>query len=206
MKQLVLSFLFIVATFITFSQEEDTPKRPSKDEETGHFRRENIYIGGGVGLGFSSNTFGNNFNFGVTPEVGYSLTNWLDMGVSINLNYYSYNYSDGLGGITKQRSFNYGGGVYLRAYPLQEFFVQVLPEYNFISTKLTNTSNYLVGVGYGRRIVGQSGFYTALMIDLGQDPSSPYRQISIDANSSSTFAIPVIRAGFTVYLRPKNQK
>ncbi|MBC7652339.1 MAG: hypothetical protein H7101_11380, partial [Deinococcales bacterium] len=189
--------------------------------EKGHFRKENIFIGGGVGLGFNTNNFGSNYNLGITPEIGYSLTNWFDMGVSINLNYYSYNYSDFGGGTTRQRSFNYGGGVFLRAYPLQQFFIQVLPEYNFISTKLTSTSNnaqlrlnqkapsYLVGVGYGRRIVGQSGFYTALMIDLGQDPSSPYRQVTIDANGNptgSTFAIPVIRAGFTVYLRPKKQK
>ena len=221
MKQLIMFLVFATISLSAFSQEEDAPKRPSKEEEKGHFRRDNVFIGGGVGLGFSSNSYGNNFNFGLTPEIGYSFTNWLDMGVSINLNYYSYNYSDRIGGTTKQRSFNYGGGVFLRAYPLQEFFVQVLPEYNFISTKLTNTSNnavlrlnqkaasYLVGIGYGRRIVGQSGFYTALMIDLGEDPSSPYRQISLDSYgnpSGNTYAIPVIRAGFTYYLRPKKQK
>ncbi len=221
MKQLIFTILFIGTSFIAFSQEDDTPKRLPREEEKGHFRRDNIFIGGGVGLGFSSNAFGSNINLGITPEIGYSFTKWLDMGVSINLNYYSFNFGDFNGGTTKQRSFNYGGGVFLRAYPLQEFFIQVLPEYNFISTRLTSTSNngilrlnqkaasYLVGVGYGRRIVGQSGFYTALMIDLGQDPSSPYRQTTIDANgyaTGSTFAIPVIRAGFTVYLRPKNQK
>ncbi len=221
MKQLLFSIFFIGATFIAFSQEDDKPKPSSKEDEKGHFRRDNIFIGGGVGLGFSSNSYGSNFNLGITPEIGYSFTNWLDMGVSVNLNYYSYNYSDGYGGTTKQRSFNYGGGVFLRAYPLQEFFVQVLPEYNFISTKLTNTSNnavlrlnqkaasYLVGIGYGRRIVGNSGFYTVLMIDLGKNPSSPYRQITLDAYGNptgTTYAIPVIRAGFTYYLRPKKQK
>ncbi len=222
MKQLLLSVLFVSSAFVAFSQEEDEkPKRLSKEEEPGHFKRENVFVGGGVGLGFSSSSFGSNFNLGITPELGYSFTQWLDMGVSLNLNYYSYNYADFGGGTTKQRSFNYGGGVFLRAYPLQEFFVQVQPEYNFISTKLTSTSNnavlrltqkapsFLVGIGYGRRIVGQSGFYTTILLDLGQNPSSPYRQISLDAfgnPTGTTYAIPVIRAGFTYYLRPKKQK
>lgn len=221
MKRLLLSMLCTALVLSAFSQEDEKPKRLSKEEEPGHFRRDNVYIGGGVGLGFSSSTYGSNFNIGITPEIGYSLNNWLDAGFSLNLNYYSYNYGYTGGGTTKQRSFNYGGGVYLRAYPLQEFFIQVQPEYNFISTKLTNTFNsgvlrlnqkapsFLVGLGYGRRIVGQSGFYTAILLDLGQDNSSPYRQVSTDAYGNATgttTAIPVIRAGFTYYLRPKKQK
>ena len=221
MKQVLFSILFISSTFIAFAQEENTPKRLPKEEESGHFRRDNIFIGGGVGLGYSSNFYGSNFNFGITPEIGYSFTNWFDAGVSINLNYYSYNSADGYGGTSKQRSFNYGGGTFLRAYPLREFFIQLLPEYNFISTNLTSTTNnqtlhlnqhatsFLAGVGYGRRIVGQSGFYTVLMLDLASDAASPYRQASYDAygnSSGSTYAIPVIRAGFTFYLRPKKQK
>lgn len=221
MKRILLSLLCTSLVLSAFSQEDEKPKRLSKEEEPGHFRRDNVYIGGGVGLGFSSNTYGSNFNIGITPEIGYSLNNWLDAGISLNLNYYSYNYGYTGGGTTKQRSFNYGGGVYLRAYPLQEFFIQVQPEYNFISTKLTNTFNsgvlrlnqkapsFLVGLGYGRRIVGQSGFYTAILLDVGQDNSSPYRQVSIDAYGNptgTTFAVPIIRAGFTYYLRPKKQK
>ena len=221
MKRILLSLLCTSLVFSVFSQEDEKPKRLSKEEEPGHFRRDNVYIGGGVGLGFSSSTYGSNFNIGITPEIGYSLNHWLDAGVSLNLNYYSYNYGYTGGGTTKQRSFNYGGGVYVRAYPLQEFFIQVQPEYNFISTKLTNTFNsgvlrlnqkapsFLVGLGYGRRIVGQSGFYTAILLDLGQDNSSPYRQISTDAYGNATgttFAVPIIRAGFTYYLRPKKQK
>jgi len=221
MKRLLLSILCIALVLSAFSQEDEKPKRLSKEEEPGHFKKENVFIGGGVGLGFSSSTYGSNFNFGITPEVGYSLNSWLDAGVSLNLNYNSYNYGYTGGGTTKQRSFNYGGGVFLRAYPLQEFFIQVQPEYNFISTKLsyTNTSgvlhlnqkapSFLVGLGYGRRLVGQSGFYTAILLDLGQDNSSPYRQVTTDAYGNATgttTAIPVIRAGFTFYLHPKKQK
>lgn len=220
MKQLLLSVLFVSSAFVAFSQEEDDkPKRLSKEEEPGHFKRENVFIGGGVGLGFSSSTFGSNFNLGITPELGYSFTHWLDMGVSLNLNYYTYNTAY-FGVSQKQRSFNYGGGVFLRAYPLQDFFIQAQPEYNFIATKIipSNSSAYnlnqkapsfLVGIGYGRRIVGQSGFYTAILLDLGQNPSSPYRQVATDVNgyaTGTTNAIPVIRAGFTYYLRPKKQK
>jgi hypothetical protein len=221
MKRLLLSILCTAFVLAAFSQEDEKPKRLSKEEEPMHFRKDHVFIGGGVGLGFSSSTYGSNFNIGITPELGYSFSSWLDAGVSLNLNYYSYNYGYLGVGTTKQRSFNYGGGVFLRAYPLQEFFIQVQPEYNFISTKLTNTSNssvfhlnqkapsFLVGLGYGRRIIGQTGFYTAILLDLGQDNSSPYRQVTTDAYGNptgTTTAIPVIRAGFTFYLHPKKQK
>jgi len=40
-----------------------------------------MFIGGGINLGFATNTFA----VGATPEIGYSIAEWLDAGVSINL-------------------------------------------------------------------------------------------------------------------------
>src|ERR1700754_3572515 len=56
------------------------------DEGSGTgFRKENLFVGGGLGLGISSY----DFNVGINPEVGYSLTSWLDAGVVGNFSYES---------------------------------------------------------------------------------------------------------------------
>ena len=47
------------------------------DEGTGTgFRKQNLFVGGSLGLGFADNVF----SIGVNPEVGYSLNRWLDVG------------------------------------------------------------------------------------------------------------------------------
>jgi len=49
------------------------------------FKREHLFIGGNLGLGMISYSF----NAGLSPEIGYSLSQWLDVGALINLNYTS---------------------------------------------------------------------------------------------------------------------
>ena len=44
MKKLLISFGLTAITFSSFAQEES-------DEEKGKFKKENIFIGGGIGLG-----------------------------------------------------------------------------------------------------------------------------------------------------------
>ena len=200
MKKIFIYSLLFVTAIPSFAQQKE-------EDQKGKFRRDNIFIGGGIGLGIGGWSGG--FNIGANPEIGYSVANWLDAGISTNINYYSFRAEVNNG--VRQRSINYGGGVFLRAYPIESFFIQVLPEYNWIHTSLFNTYNnqtttinqnaasLLAGVGYGRRIVGQTNFYTVLMIDLGTELNSPYRD-------SYGAAIPVIRTGFNFYLRPKKQR
>ncbi|HEX8334166.1 MAG TPA: hypothetical protein VF622_16210 [Segetibacter sp.] len=202
MKKIIIAFCLLVVGSASIAQEtlEDTT------EQRG-FRRDNIFIGGSIGFGLGTGTF----NVGANPEVGYSIANWLDAGISTNINYFSLRaqYNSGL----RQRSTTYGGGVFTRIYPLRGFFIQAQPEYNWIKTTLKDMSfsggqeykfneeapSLLVGVGYGRRAIGASNFFTAIMIDLGNNRSSPY----IDADGAK---LPIIRSGFNVYLRPKSQR
>ncbi|MFY7901074.1 MAG: hypothetical protein ACOVNY_12880, partial [Chitinophagaceae bacterium] len=67
-----------------------------------------------------------------------------------------------------------------------------------------NAFSTLVGIGYGKRFIGESSFYTAILFDLSNSPNSPYVQNSV--NGSSTVKVPVIRAGFNFYLRSKSRK
>ncbi len=193
--------LFVGLAISTYAQSEDEMK--------GKFRRDNIFLGGGLGLGIGGWSGG--FNLGATPEIGYSVAEWLDAGISLNINYYSYR-AEVNGGI-RQRSLNYGGGIFTRLYPIRNFFVQILPEYNIIKTNLKDlrygsdgpemhlrqeAPSLLLGVGYGTRIIGSSNFYTAIMFDAGNNTSSPY----VDSYGGK---LPILRAGFNFYLRPSKK-
>ncbi len=173
--------------------------------ETG-FKKENLFVGGGLSLGFGSY----NFNIGATPEIGYSLNKWLDAGLALNINYNSIRadpnlyYNDN----TRYRSFNYGAGIFARAWPVNFIFLQVQPEFNFIDynekyiptgqtyTAHTNAGSLLAGLGYGQRIIGESSFFVSVSIDLLNSSYSPYR----DQNG---VMLPVIRGGFDIYLHKR---
>lgn len=193
--------LFIVVMFATiissFAQDEE-------EEKSHKFRRDNIFIGGSVGLSLGSGGFGASGN----PEIGYSIAQWLDAGISTNLNYFSFRaeYNNGI----RQRSFNYGAGVFARFYPIGGFFVQVLPEYNKIRSSLKSmvtsqqetitqeAPSMLLGVGYGSRMIGNMNYFTVLMFDVGNNTNSPY----IGYFGSK---LPILRTGFNFYLRPKRR-
>jgi hypothetical protein len=170
------------------------------------FKREHLFIGGNLGLGYDSYSF----NAGISPEIGYSLSRWLDLGALINLNYTSVRADPYYNNNIRQRSFNYGVGAFARVYPLPFLFLQAGPEYNWVHYTFTdfnssphssesfntNATSMLVGIGYGQRIVGRSNMHIALMVDLLNSPQSPYR----DGNGS---LIPVLKAGFDIYFHPK---
>src|SRR6202022_1026219 len=151
------------------------------------FLKENLFLGGSLSLGYGSY----DFKVGANPEIGYSLNKWLDAGVVVNINYSSeradpyYNYN------VRYRSFNYGGGLFGRVWPLPFLFFQAQPEYNFIhysskdmnpgglsASQTTNAPSLLLGIGYGQRIVGQSSFFISLSLDVLNSQYSPYRDFN----------------------------
>jgi hypothetical protein len=182
----------------------------SDDGDGNGFLKQNLFLGGSLGLGFGTDQF----SVGVNPEIGYSLYRWLDAGVVVNFNYnsisadptYTFNNDEAL------KQFVYGGGVFARAFVLPFLFLTAQPEVNWISTTATyegtgapaafksNTSagSLLLGAGYSRRIIGQSSFYFALMFDVAGSPNSPYNDIYGHPE-------PVIRAGFDIYLHGHNR-
>lgn len=195
------SFFLIVSIVLhvqLFAQQNDA------DEQKGKFRQDNIFLGSGLNLGIANRSF----NLGLNPEIGYSLTRWLDAGVSLNINYFSQNASEFSN--IRFRNFNYGGGTFLRIWPVSFLHLQVQPEYNWISSNQKNvltgqTGSYkynagslLLGVGYGTRMIGSHYSYITLMIDVLQNINSPYRDQYNDP-------LPVFRAGFGMYLKPKRR-
>jgi len=134
---------------------------------------------------------------------------WLDAGVVVNFNYNSVradpyrNYNDN----TRYHIFNYGVS-FCQAYPLPFLFVTAQPEYNWIHGTATYMGagggeysippgiHAVAWAGYGQRVVGQSSFYIALMFDVLGNRDSPY-------NDFNGHPLPVIRAGFNVYLHQR---
>lgn len=182
-----------------FAQDETATDEPEK----GKFKKENIFIGGSLNLGLSSGGFA----VGIVPEVGYSITRWLDAGLVFNLNYASQNnvYDNFGDGPYQVRDFNYGGGTFVRIWPFQFLNISVQPEYNWIrssqeyqptgykGTYTFKAESLLVGIGYGSRQVGSSQTYVNIMVDVLKNPYSPYRD---QANRGR----PIIRTGFGIYL------
>jgi len=165
------------------------------------FNPNRVFVGSSINLGLSNNFF----NIGLNPEIGYSLNNWLDAGALINLNYYSQNNT-----LFKDKNFNFGGGGFLRIWPVNFLHLQIQPEYNWITNTRTynngspsaqlklNAPSFLAGIGYGSRQIGSRFSHFTIMIDLMQEFNSPYRDQYGDPQ-------PVFRGGFGIYLNPKRK-
>ncbi len=217
MKRIITSLLWILVCQYSFGQESFHDHRNSVEVEkkddlpptSEGFNARRIFTGGGISLGYGSTVDGNNstnstFNIGAIPEIGYNLSNIFDVGIAASVNYYSTTSSYYVS--SKFHNVNYSLGAFVRVHPIDDFFVQVMPEQDWIRQKQI-TSNYtyitkyqsnsfLVGIGYGHRVIGESYFYTLLMIDLGKDKNSPYNYYDQNGNVSS---LPVLRGGFNFY-------
>ena len=207
-RKVVIALCFWMVSLAGMAQEH-MPRRTytysDEEPETG-FNKANLFLGGSLGLGFGSY----NFDVGVNPEIGFSLNRWLDVGAVVNFNYSSIradqNYIYNANVSSKQ--FTYGGGVFGRAWVLPFLFLTAQPEFNWTSITQkdmtyggdykynANAPSLLLGVGYGRRVVGESGFYIALMFDAISNKNSPY-------NDVYGHPLPVLRAGFDFYLHRK---
>jgi hypothetical protein len=198
-QRVLLTAALMLFACTGFAQEE-----PEADDRKGKFKQERVFLGGNFNFGITSTSY----NIGVNPEAGYSITNWLDGGISFNFNYFSQNASDFSS--IRYRDFNYGVGSFLRIWPLNFVHLQVQPEYNWTNshqkemisgqtgTFKSSAESLLIGVGYGSRNVGGGYSYVTLMIDVLQNFNSPYRDQYNDP-------LPVFKAGFGIYLKPKRR-
>lgn len=195
MKKLLLIFLlpFCLQAFAQQQQDEPMPG----------FKKEKVFSGGSVNVGFSNYYTA----LGATPQIGYSLTDWLDVGVNFNFNYISQRDIPYRG--DKIRQTTYGPGAFIRLFPISMIFATAQYEYNFIRQKniylpsggqpsqVFNRSagSLLVGGGYagGRQKGNNTYYFVSVMWDISGDENSPY----IDELGRSN---PVIRAGYNIGL------
>ena len=197
MKKLILFVSLCLFISSSFAQSDD------KTKENKGFKKENLFTGGSANIGFSSLST----SLGITPQFGYSLASWADVGLTLNLDYTSQRdyqfYGD------KLRQMVYGPGAFVRLFPVNFLFATAQYEYNFIHLKYIpqsssglssqtnnlNASSFLVGAGYagGRERGNNTYYFLSVMWDILGDKNSPY----IDGLGRS---IPVIRAGYNIAL------
>lgn len=187
----ILVLVFTVS--VSAQEEEEKEKIPFK---------ENLFTGGSVSLSFFNSTF----LIGGSPVLGYSLANWADAGIVVNYNYtsyrdYNYVFND------KLKQYVYGGGAFVKLYPVRFLFAQVQYEYNFIKQKYipnngptetdkVEAGSLLVGGGYTTGRYGRGGgpfYYLSVLFDVSENLYSPYT----DAYGRS---IPIIRGGIQIPL------
>jgi hypothetical protein len=162
-----------------------------------------ILFGGGLLLGGGSNSF----QLGLNPELLKSYNKYIDAGVIANI-YYS-SFSIAVGSNEKIKNFQLGAGVFARLWPVEQFFIQIQPEYNRTWTSANNYSNgvrastnfgatsILGGIGYGKHNADGMSYFS-VMIDLLNANQSPYK-------IGQTSAQPIIRAGagFPIFRKKK---
>jgi hypothetical protein len=195
MKKITVSLLLLsLFPFSLLAQENE--------EEKGGWKNNHLFVGTGLNLGFS-----NGFIIGLNPEIGYSINKVIDAGVATNLTYITQRSQFANSSV---RYLAVGGGPFVRIWPVRMIFLGSQYEYNSISVSEKNNgvitnkatakaNSVLVGLGYGSRIVGQSQFYTSIMIDVLKDINSPYRD-------QYGRVLPVFRTGFIFYLGRKKEK
>lgn len=197
MKKISLAFL-VLWSLNSFAQDGD--EKPEKEKG---FKREKLFTGGSANAGFSSYST----ILGITPQFGYSLTNWADAGITFNLTYTSQRDFEDYG--DKLRQTVYGPGAFVRLFPLRFLFASVQYEYNMIHLKYIpaansnylpaknnlNASSLLIGGGYagGREKWNNTYYFLSISWDVLGDKNSPY----IDGLGRTS---PIIRAGYNIGL------
>lgn len=195
MKKIILSVVLIISAS-TFLQAQD-----EEEKEKGGWKKDHLFIGSGINLGFS-----NGFIIGLNPEIGYSINKIIDAGIATNVTYVTQR-SQALN--SSIRYLAVGGGPFVRIWPIRSIFLGGQYEYNKISVSQkdngvitdrakASASSFLVGAGYGSRNIGQTQFYTSVMIDAMNDINSPYRD-------SFGRVLPVFRTGFIFYFGRKSK-
>ncbi|MGV3585420.1 MAG: hypothetical protein ACO1OF_00315 [Adhaeribacter sp.] len=151
---------------------------------------EKLFIGGSGDLGFSSSSYyGNFFNIGASPILGYRLTKRLAVGPGLVYNYYN------LGG----RSFSdYGAKAFTQVIIYKAFFLH--GEHQIINTQTydqtgqiipdnrENIQSTLAGAGYRQMSSSRFGFDLYLLFNIAN---------TYEVNNSR----PIIRAGIIYNLK-----
>ena len=113
-----------------------------------------ILFGGGLLLGGGNNSF----QLGLNPELLKSYNKYIDAGVIANIYYSSFSISQVSN--EKIKNFQLGAGVFARVWPVEQFFIQIQPEYNRTWTSANNYSNGVrASTSYGATsILGGIGY------------------------------------------------
>ena len=198
MNKKILSFIIVTTIFISSTNAQ---KNSDDEESKSFFKKENLFTGGSVGVGFGNGTF----SLGLGPYFGYSLNKYIDVAASFNYNYVSQRDPNSS---LKVRQSILGPGAFVRLFPIRGLFAQAQYEYNFIQLKAIygvpgypnqvekyKVQSTLIGGGYasGRDGVGSTYYFFSILFDVANNELSPYRDNFGRKN-------PIIRTGVNIPL------
>lgn len=173
MKRLCFVLIFASVTHFLFAQ--DAP------EEKKGFQKEKLFVGGNFGL-----TFGDYTLIDVSPQVGYRFNHHLAAGLGINGQYISekfYDYNQPAYKISRGVA---GFNIFGRVYPIDQLFIQVQPETNYVfgnikyynpplKTKIDSKIVPSLLLGGGAALpAGRGAFIISIFYDVLQNTNSPY--------------------------------
>ncbi len=92
-------------------QEEPPPEAEKPEEPLGYLR-----VGGGIGFGFGSNFI----SIGISPQVSYIFKRIVEPGVALR-----YEYTKDRRPVRDITWHTYGGSLFVRVFPIQQFFIIV---------------------------------------------------------------------------------
>ena len=154
-----------------------------------------LFIYSGVGLGYSSYYGFSNFNFSISPAIGYRVTDRFAIGpgISYAYNYYGQDYGNGTKSSVSTSSF--GAKVFAQFRVIDQFFIHAefestkaqflaVDQYNnYVGTVTRTVQTPLAGVGYRSQISNRAAADIVLLYNF-QD------------NYNSIYPNPVIRFNF----------
>lgn len=123
MKKRMLLLLTTVClfSFSVLAQDENEEEAPKK------FDRSRLFVGGNFGLSFGNFTFIN-----ISPQLGYRFNDFFAAGIGINGQFSQQKYRSGGTTLYKDRYGVAGMNLFGRFYPIQQGFIQLQPEMNYI--------------------------------------------------------------------------
>jgi len=173
----LIALMVVCLTVQVDAQRRDNDRNKNDDTEdyfdesgVGSFR---FWYGGGIGLNFGSGFNTSQFNFSLSPMVGYKITPEFSIGPRAELAYTHIRTGNGTSAAQKFNFFDYGIGAFTRYKLFQQFFMHA--EYQIESVKQTDGSrvsenNFFLGGGYTSG--GQIGYEISILWDLIDDERS----------------------------------
>lgn len=142
------------------------------DESGGKFT-DKLWYGGGFTLGFAGDNNTSVFGLGISPMVGYKITEKLSIGPRVVVDYTMYKTRLG-GEVQRVDLVTYGGGVFGRFKAFRSIFAhveyavlnQAFPASNSFNDLVTFrevTNNFYIGAGYNSSVGGGLGYEILLL-------------------------------------------
>jgi hypothetical protein len=190
-KHLLRFLTIVLATFWMLPQDLHSQQRKTSAKKSNSEWVKNLWFGGGINLGFSSDAYNSSFQFGIAPMAGYKLNNFLSVGPRISLDFTVAKISYGPQ-VFNYNSTDFGIGIFMRFKFLETFFAHL--EYS----QLNETYGYISN----NQLEKERQWRDIALLGLGYNSNSTWAyEIYISYNfleESSSFRLPVIyRAGFT---------